>query len=162
MARNESPREDLMDEATALLRRIEWQLPGEKEPVVAGLRRGGATSIYFGSDPAFHLDEAGKLKRAFSGGFLYRTQGETLARLDRQRDATSTWLVRHDLTASELAEFRESMASRLRLFFEAIPRARILRQVPVDDTTVGGEIESIFQQFLEQGAPLAPAFAGKR
>ena len=83
MARQEVDREDLIAEAVALRRRIELALPGCDNPVVAGYRSTGALSLYFGADPVYQFDERGRLRRAFVGGHLYRTQGTTLAELTR-------------------------------------------------------------------------------
>jgi hypothetical protein len=74
MSRNESDREDLMAEATALRRRVQLQVPGEALSIIAGFRDEGRVSIYFGPDPVYHFDEQGRLRRAFVAGRLYRTQ----------------------------------------------------------------------------------------
>src|SRR5262245_3342321 len=105
MSRHESDREDLMAEATALRERIALQLGGETEHVVLGFRDNGGWSLYFGSDPVFHFDAAGGLRRAFVDGELYRSQGTTLARLTRTRTDREVQLVRHDLSQGELEEF---------------------------------------------------------
>jgi len=63
-------------------------VPGEPENVIARFRADGSPSIYFGSDPVYHFDEAGRLRRAFVEEQLFRTQGDTLARLTRTRTAT--------------------------------------------------------------------------
>jgi len=175
MARQESEREDLMAEAVALVRRVELAFPASaststsvteaesERRVVAGCRVDGATSIYFGEDPVYHLDSAGGLKRAYVGGFLYRTQGATLARLDRQRTPTETLLVRHDLSTEELASFRADISARLHTFCDAIAEGRVLRSVPADSPDLlVREIVTIFQSFLARGLPLAPPFAGKK
>lgn len=98
MARAESDREDLFAEATAFVRRAELTVRGIGEPIVFGSKRDGAWSIYFGTDPVFHFDPGGRLKRAFAGGRLYRTQGDTLAELTREQTAGETILRRRDLT----------------------------------------------------------------
>ncbi|MEZ6044739.1 MAG: hypothetical protein R3C11_03990 [Planctomycetaceae bacterium] len=45
----------------------------------------GAAFLYLGPDPVYHFDAAGRLKRAYVEGLLYRTQESTLARLERLR-----------------------------------------------------------------------------
>jgi hypothetical protein len=85
MARTEADREDLMAEAVALVRRVELALPGQDEPLVCGFRRDGSFSVYVGQDPVFHFDSRLRLRRAYRGGKLYRTQGDTLAELTRVR-----------------------------------------------------------------------------
>jgi len=131
MARTDSDREDLIREATALKQRIEWDVPGESEPVVTGFKRDGSLSVYFGQDPVYQFNPAGQLRRAYVGDFLYRTQGDTLARLHRERTADETTLVRHDLNVEALAEFVTTMRSRLTRLTDCIDdqSGTILRQV---------------------------------
>ena len=83
MARIESDREDLIREATALQQRVEWAVPGEPEPVVTGFKRDGSLSVYFGQDPVYQFNPTGQLRRAYVEDFLFRTQGDTLARPPR-------------------------------------------------------------------------------
>ena len=85
MARHETDRENLMLEATALIRRAEWSIPSHSDPIVAGFKRSGGWSLYFGSDPVYQFDADGRLRRAFVDGQIWRTQGTTLAGLRRER-----------------------------------------------------------------------------
>src|SRR5580765_5795621 len=105
MARREADREDLMAEASALRQRAELVLDGYAEPIVAGVRANGHLSVYFGDDPVYQFDAAGNLRRAFVGGDLYRTQGHTLARLNRTRTDLAVELGRRDLDPAELERF---------------------------------------------------------
>ncbi len=70
MARDESSREDLLREATALVERIEL-VPHATDPliaasdlfdkhIVAGFRRDGALSVFFGEDPVYHFNAEGE------------------------------------------------------------------------------------------------------
>ena len=120
MARNESDREDLIREATAMRNRIEWQIPGESDPVFAGIRSDGSLSVYFGQDPVYQFTPAGQLRRAYAEGILYRTQGATLARLNRERSTDQTALVRYDLTSEELSQFLAGMDDQLRRLRQSI------------------------------------------
>ena len=113
MAREESQREDLMGEATALVERIELAVPGQ-DPIVAGFRVDGAFSIFFGEDPAYHFNAAGELRRAYCDGLLIKATSGQLASLRRERTAHETQLVRHELTASEQAEYLATLGERLR------------------------------------------------
>jgi hypothetical protein len=132
MARHEADREDLMAEATALRERIELDLPGEAEYVVAGFRDNGCCSIYFGADPVYHFDAEGGVRRAFAAGDLYRSQGKTLARLTRTRTGSEVHLVRHDLDVAELEAFLSGMRGRLERLQSAleIDSAKVVQQVP--------------------------------
>jgi hypothetical protein len=132
MARHEADREDLMAEATALRERIELELPGETEHLVAGFRDEGRFSLYFGSDPVFHFDADGALRRAFVAGDLYRSQSPTLARLRRMRAGSAVNLIRHDLDARELEAFLAAMRDRLDRLQTALDSGavRVITQVP--------------------------------
>lgn len=120
MARNEAEREDLLREAVGLVPRAEFCCEGMSERLTAGYRIGGALSLYFGQDPVYQFDGAGRLRRAFVNELLYRSERGTLARLRRERTGDSVMLVRSDLAAGELAEFRERMLQQL------LPLRRVL------------------------------------
>ena len=165
MARQESDREDLMREATALVRRAELTYPGraEGEPVTAGFRRDGRLSVYFGADPVYQFDDQHRLRRAYVAGFLYRTQGETLARLHRQRTAEETVLLRHDLDSRELADFRQSAMQALMELQNALDsdEVKIIAQIP-QGAELLSDLKSALAAILEQQIPLAPPIPGKR
>ncbi len=120
MAQREDDREDLMKEATALDPRVEWQVDAMDESVVAGLKKDGSFSIYFGQNPTYQFNEHGQLRRAWFDGCLYRTQGSTLAQLTRSRTQDKTELLRVDLDESELAMFMQRMDSHLRQLQDAL------------------------------------------
>ena len=138
MAQNESDREDLMAEATALRRRVELQVPSETEHTIAGFRDDGRFSLYFGPDPVYHFDGEGGLRRAYLDGKLYRTQGTTLARLTRNRTEQATLLRRNDLSELELQEFLHAMRCRLQNLQELY-----LYDTPVSDVTPLAGLENL-------------------
>ena len=113
MARHEADREDLIRDATGLKNRVEWDVPGEADPVVTGLKSSGHLSLYFGQDPVYQFDDAGRLRRAYVGAFLYRTEGSTLACIHRERSTSATTLHRRDLSEDELAAFLATMTTRV-------------------------------------------------
>jgi len=164
MARTESDREDLMAEAVALVRRVELQMPGRDEIVVAGFRANGWLSIYLGPDPMFQFDERGRLRRAFVGGLLYRTQGTTLAQLRRERTEIETTLLRRDLTESELAEFQNAMRRAVVYLSESLVQrqAVLLRQSPMEDDRLLDDLAAGLDCVLKSAEFLAPSIAGKR
>jgi hypothetical protein len=120
MARDESEREDLLREATALVERIELaptgDLTDEGARVVAGYRRDGAMSIYFGSEPAYHFNSAGELRRAYCDGLLVKAEGGRLVSMERRRLEQEVQLMRHELTDAEQAAFVDNMSARLQAF----------------------------------------------
>lgn len=120
MARREEDREDLFAELALWVPRWELRVPHEVLPVVLAQRSDGRLAIYFGQDPCFHFNEAGQLLRAFIDGSLYRTQGDMLARLQRQRRPGETQLLRTDLRDVALREFLLQVSFRIQLFVDSL------------------------------------------
>jgi hypothetical protein len=156
MARHESDREDLIREATALRERVELHVPGESAPVVAGFRDDGRLSLYFGADPAYHFDSAGRLRRAYCEGLIYRSQGTTLARLARERSPSETTLHRTDLDPAELSSFVGTVRERTAQLLAAVEqqRAALVRQVPPGANLMPRLVDAL-RQILKQGSSLA-------
>lgn len=119
MARNESDKEDLIRDATAMVERAELECEGLEGLITIGFFRDGRCSVYFDQDPFYQFDSHGRLRRAWEAGFLYRSQLSTLARIDRQRstdpagEPTNVTLHRIDLPPAELEEFRQRMRIRV-------------------------------------------------
>lgn len=117
MARHEDEREDLFAETRALVTRGRWVKAAASFPLhnssmenalpadelLIGLRENGWLSIYGDQSRMVQFNQAGEIRRAYREPQLYRGQGGTLARLERRRTSAKTILVRHDLTADELA-----------------------------------------------------------
>lgn len=158
MARNESDREDMIREATALRNRVEWKVPDESELVFAGVKSNGWLALYFGTDPVYQFSEEGGLRRAFVEGYLYRTQGDTLARLHRARSETTTSLIRRDLTTDETAKLLDQMDGRLRNLILHISdgSAEVVRSVATDDKP---DFVALIDRALNCSSRLAPAIA---
>src|SRR5215212_3746686 len=124
MAREESSRENLLREATALVERIELSprttdvsIAASKlldQSIVAGFRRDGALSIFFGEDPVYQFNAAGELRRAYCNGKLLKATRGQLAALERVRTENEVQLVRHELSREEEAVFLKQMEDRLR------------------------------------------------
>lgn len=120
MARTEADREDLFAELRTFPLRVEWQRLEGEAVVTGGLRGDGTVAIYFGGDPVYRFDGAGRLRRAWVDGALYRTQGTTLARLVRERTPTETVLIRTDLSPEDLAAFLTAMSRRIEAFVRGV------------------------------------------
>lgn len=163
MALNESDREDLMAEATALRRRIALQVPGFDDEVIAGFRDAGQLSIFFGSDPVYQFDENGLLRRAFVEGSLYRSQGTTLARLTRERTETTSSLIRHDLNGAEIVAFLATMFETLRTLQHAIEHKEVtvIQQIPEDNHMRPDVLDSL-SHILNAETPFAPPINANR
>ena len=122
MAREESSREDLLREATALVERIELIPNGaaDDQHIVAGFRRDGALSVFFGEDPVYQFNAAGELRRAYRDGKLLKATRGRLAALQRVRTQNEVQLVRHELSWEEEVAFMNQMEERLRDFAQRI------------------------------------------
>ncbi len=163
MARQETDREDLMQEAVALLPRAEFRLEGLQDVLTVGFRGKSALSIFFGQDPVYQFDGSGALRRAYVGGMLYRSQGNTLAKLDRVRTPSQTILQRQDLTAEGLVEFQQVMTEQLNTLRAAIMQEKyvILRSVP--DAVDWIELLTTALKTISAATPwLSPAIGTRR
>lgn len=115
MARESHDREDLLAEATALVRRAEvgWPNDAGREAIVCGFRANGCASVYFSADWALHFDSQNRLRRAYINDLLIVADAGRLASLRRNRTAEEVQLARRELTPDEttalLAEARERL-----------------------------------------------------
>jgi hypothetical protein len=136
MARQESDREDLLREATALVERIEIAPTGvsASEHVVVGFRDNGAASFFFGADPVYQFNPAGQLRRAYYRGRLIKVDHGRLMSLTRKRLENETQLLSRELSDREQSELIERMRERLGELAESLASERltIIGQVPVD------------------------------
>jgi hypothetical protein len=189
MARIEADKDDLMREAVALVRRVEF-LDSEAAgatatetavattnaaitavtkamttaaKIVIGFRASGWMSIYFGSDPMYQFDENGRLRRAFVGGHPFRTQGQTLARLTRHRTNSETTLLRHDLDDAELSAFRTEMLVRVTRLRDDLIAGRLAesKRIPKDDESLAGDVLRFLTMVIQSPGLLAPAIPGR-
>jgi hypothetical protein len=143
MARDESSREDLLREATALVERIEIAiaaadpLPGRN--VVAGFRKNGALSVFFDEDPVYQFNAAGELRRAYSDGRLLKATNGQLVALDRIRTSAETQLVRVPLDHEEQSAFLARMTGLLRQLSKILESTglEIVGQVPAGADVLG-------------------------
>ena len=117
MAREEQDREDLLRDATALVRRVELSVDGFDQPAFVGFRSNGAASFYFDQDPVYHFNSTGQLRRAFLDGRLLKAEKGHLVGLERRRAGGEVQLLRHELTDSEaehlLANLKDLLARLL-------------------------------------------------
>ncbi len=134
MARDEEEREDLLREATALVQRVELQIHGLAEAVVAGFRRDGAASFFFGQDVVYQFNSACELRRGYFEGKLLKAERGRLIELTRQRTAESVNLVRRELSPLETAQFLGEAGKRLQMLHHILSggKYRIVGQVPQD------------------------------
>ena len=163
MARIESDREDLLREAVALTRRVEFSIPGPTENIVAGFRDNGCFSVYFGASLMCQFNESNSLRRAFAEGKLYRTQGTTLAELVRSRSAKGTVLQRRDLGADELNQLLVRFRTNLEQLAAAVSRGtvQIAGQVPEGEDVLG-DVATQVAKILARPIELASSINARR
>ena len=139
MARDEEPREDLLREATALVERVELHVEGFAAPIVAGFRRDGAASFYFGQDVSYQFNTAGQLRRAYFAGRLYKAEAARLVQLTRRRTADETVLLRHECDAGEEQVFLSVASQKLSALQQALVAGgfHALGQIPPDGNVAG-------------------------
>src|SRR6476469_7681087 len=118
MARDESNSEDLLRDATALVERIELIRHGALSHghIIAGFRRNGAFSIFFGEDPVYQFNAAGELRRAYCDGKLLKANRGRLVALQRVRTQYEVQLIRHKLDETDSNQFLAQMANHLQAF----------------------------------------------
>ena len=131
MARQEQEREDLLREATGLVRRAELCCGRFAEPVVVGFRRDGSGSIFLGADPVYQFNAGGQLRRAYKDGLLIKAERGKLASLDRQRRQRQVQLLRRDLDESATAALLAEISATL---------AALHRDLCEDSFTVSGQV----------------------
>lgn len=138
MARNESDREDLLREATALVERAEFSLPDEPEPVVAGFRRDGSFSLFFGGERVVQFNSAQQLRRGFFEGRLLKADKGRLVWLTRERTPVETILHSRELTSEEAAATLTRAAELLERLSSHLQAGTftLVGQVPADGNLV--------------------------
>ena len=169
MARQESDKEDLIRDATALVERAEIFCEGWSTIITIGFFRDSRCSIYFDQDPFYQYDANGLLRRAFENGFLYRSLGSRLAQIDRRRstsedsETSSVVLHRTDLTVAELQRFRERMTIHVARLRTAINRAEYsVRRAVTPDGEIPARTLPLLNAVLQHGAEFVSSSVGPR
>ncbi|HYO26564.1 MAG TPA: hypothetical protein VEQ85_16605 [Lacipirellulaceae bacterium] len=115
MARIVEDREDLLRDARGLAPRLQlrFDLQGQDTALFAGFR-GEALSLYFGSDPVFHFNAAGELRRGYCRGTLIKADGGKLLAMDRVRTPQQIELRTHDIPPADEHALLDDLSKRLR------------------------------------------------
>jgi hypothetical protein len=148
MAREEHDREDLLREATALVRRVELRTADEPEPITGGFRRDGALSLFFGADPVYQFNSDGELRRAFLRGKLLKAEQGRLVELTRVRTPDETQLWRNEIDEAAGASILGEMRSRIARLAAALAQGRyeIVGQVPAEVDVIGSLGDAVQKQ----------------
>jgi hypothetical protein len=147
-----------MQEAVALVERVEVRLPQSTDTVVAGFRRDDRLSLYIGDDLYYQFDPQGRLRRALVGNRMFRTQGSGLAALTRERKSETAELVRRDLDPGEFAQFLRVMLDQIGGLRQALASGNLetVRQVPPDTPILDRLVETL-DAILNAAGELAPS-----
>ncbi|MBX9790601.1 MAG: hypothetical protein K2Y37_16915 [Pirellulales bacterium] len=131
MARQAHDREDLLAEATALVRRAELITDDAAGPVVFGLRANGCASVYLSPDWALHFNSTGAVRRGYLDGRLITAERGELFALERRRTTDEVELRRRPLLPAESAQLLADAHERLQALRTALATgaARIRRAV---------------------------------
>jgi hypothetical protein len=146
MARQESDREDLLREATALVERVELAVAGYNEPIVCGFRHDGSASFYFGGEPVYQFNATCQLRRAFIAGRIHKAEQGRLVAFSRERSATQVSLVRDELSDDESATLLATMQRHLSRLREALNGGSFVIQGEVPS---GGDVAGRILRWLE-------------
>ncbi len=136
MARLVEEREDLLRDASALVPRIELHtsIHGQRCEVFAGFRKENALSLYFDTEPVYHFNSRGELRRAFVDGQLIKAQEGKLVVWQPRRTSDITEMMSHQCDDQQHQQFCAKLLGYLQEFNEALDSDNftVAGQVPAD------------------------------
>ena len=134
MAQQETDREDLLREATALVQRCELQILGFAESVVLGFRRDGSASVFCGAEPVYQFNIQNQLRRGYRQGSLLKGDQGRLIRLTRERMPTQVLLVRAELLPAEQDAILAEVTQVLKQLCQSLASGQytLVGQVPAE------------------------------
>ena len=146
MAKNTEDREDLLRDATAYVRRIEF-VPPNLPPIFVGLREGGEPSFYFGQDHVLQFNSQAELRRAFWHQRMVASYQGMPHWLDRGDGRVR--LKRTPLDDEHCREFATESVAAL----QSLQSALLRHQLPVrGEVPVGGNVVAEIIQWLSANA----------
>ena len=132
-----------MHDATALVDRVELKHPEWKEPVVAGFRRDGQISLYFGAEPVYQFNDHGEFRRGFWRGCLLKADDRRLVRLRRSEHAE---LLRSELNREDYLAWLKEMLARL----NSLRNGLLSREaIQTNEVSVSGQTRERVQEWLD-------------
>ncbi len=133
MARDEHQRENLLRDAVAMVERIEWQAPDERE-VVLGFRQQGGLSVYLDQDPVYHFTSDRQLRRAFIDDCLLKAVDHQLVAMRRRRVDGEVQLISQPLGEDRTQRFFADMHAAFASLLDDLKhnRLQLVGQVPAD------------------------------
>ena len=133
-----------------------------RAPPPAGCRRAGPALSNRSRHKADLRARAGRLRKAFVGGKLYRASRAGLAQLTRQHTETESVLLRHDLSREQTEAFFQEMKQELDALAEtfAARGVRVARETPAG-AEVAAKVYAQLQTLLDAGPQVSPSI-GRR
>jgi len=124
MTRQESDREDMLREATALVDRAELQLEDAIEPLVFGFRANGALSVFVTQDEVYQFDAEGRWRRGYLHGRLLKAERGRIVEMVRERMERETVLRSRQWSPAEQDEYARRWRRRSDWIREALEASR--------------------------------------
>ncbi|MEE2685045.1 MAG: hypothetical protein VYB09_01950 [Planctomycetota bacterium] len=139
MARLEEDREDILQEATALVERVELDVDRMDGPLVVGFRKASGPAFFFAADPVYQFNSQGQLRRGYRQGRLLKAEAGKLIELTRERTSSSVNLKRHPLNDQQCNAYLAQLEDHLEELRHALEAGsfRVTGQVPADADVVG-------------------------
>jgi hypothetical protein len=152
MARHAQDREDLLRDATALIPRVMLRVEIDSKfcDVFAGFRKERALSLYFDSDPVYHFNNGGELRRAFVGGLIQKAEKGKLFVWQQERSDVEITMRSRPLTTGEQQEFGARLIERIRQLRDAMQTEQfeLIGHFPADGDAIG-QLERWLGEFQE-------------
>lgn len=146
MAKQAEDREDLLRDATAYERRIEF-LPLDQLPIFVGFREGGEPSFYFGQNHVLQYNSQGELRRAFWQDRMLASYKHKLHWLER--GAGRVRLTRTPLDEEAYREFAAVSVAAL----QALLSALLADNLPIKaEVPVAGNLRAEIREWLRTHA----------
>jgi hypothetical protein len=140
-----------MREASALVERVELTIPGEAENVIAGYRRNGALSLFFGSQPVYQFNTLGELRRGYVEDSLLKANAGALVSMVREEEATRTVLRSRPLSPAAQELLLKTAHDRLLSVSSHLTNGtfQLVAVVP-DDVDVAQRLRDDLRQLVQQ------------
>jgi hypothetical protein len=140
MARDEYDRENLLRDATAYVRRVEFR-DAEGREVFVGFRTSGGASVYLDQDPVYHFTSEGELRRAYVAGELIKSVRGQLVAMHRERTPGEVQLISRPLDEVTSKALLVTMEAQLTLLADSLRNHQLTNvgRVP-EDADVAGEV----------------------
>ena len=147
MAKEKHDREDLLNEATGYVRRIEFAIPNHDENVFCGFRECGAVSIYWTQGDVLQFNKSNELRRVFWKDRMIASYKHVLHWLEKSDGRVR--LQRTPFTKNDVDNFfvdATSWLEKIQAALEASDTIDVVGQVPNDHNVLADVREWLSQR----------------